>query len=520
MSTKSLLKSSGIISAATAVSRVLGFIRDILVARFFGTGASIEAFFVAFRIPNLLRHIVAEGAANSAFVPVLSEHLVTKSKEDYWQVVNVLFNIVLICLTCIVIIGIFAAPFIVRIVAPGFSADEKLILLAIKLTRIIFPYILLIGMAAYFMGILNSLKHFSVPAFAPIFLNISIITAILIFYRNVTVMHLAFAVLIGGVFQLLVQIPVLYAKGMRFGFPATLRHPVVKKIGKLLFPRVLGTAVYQLNVLVDTMLASFYTIVGAGGIAALWYAYRLIQLPTAVFGTSLAMASLPTLSQYYARDEMDKFKKTISFLLRAFFLIIIPATAGFIILGSHIIRIIFQGGAFTAYSTAITNTALLFNSFGLFSYAGIRIMVFSFYSMQDTVTPVKTASIALVINIVLNLILMWPLKIGGLALATSIAGIFNFSALLYILRKRIGNFSGEYMALFLFKIILAVLLMAGVLYFGLDKFNTFIRARGFAFSIGALFLYILIGIGVYLTALYALRVKELGTFAKWILKKR
>ena len=147
-------------------------------------------------------------------------------------------------------------------------------------------------------------------------------------------------------------------------------------------------------------------------------------------------------------------------------------------------------------------------------------MVFSFYSMQDTVTPVKTASIALVINIVLNLILMWPLKIGGLALATSIAGIFNFSALLYILRKRIGNFSGEYMALFLFKIILAVLLMAGVLYFGLDKFNTFIRARGFAFSIGALFLYILIGIGVYLTALYALRVKELGTFAKWILKKR
>jgi len=520
MSTKSLIKSTSIISIATATSRVLGFLRDILIARFFGTGASIQAFVVAFRIPNLLRHMVAEGAANSAFVPVLSEYLVKKKKDEYWQLANVLLNLVLAGLMGIVIIGVLAAPLIVRIKAPGFVTDPDQLKLAITLTRIIFPYILLIGLTAYAMGILNSLKHFSAPAFAPALLNISIITAILIFHRDVSVITLAISVLIGGLLQLLMQIPVLYRKGMRLSIPKTLRHPAAGKIGRLLLPRTLGAAVYQLNLLIDTMLASLHWIVGAGGIAALWFSNRLIQLPTAVFGISLATAILPTLSGHFVKKEMDRFKDAIIFSLKALFFFMIPATIGFMVLGSPIVEILFQRGEFTSYSTMITNTALFFYAFGLFSYPGIKIMVFSFYSMQDTITPVKTASIALFINVVLNLILMYPLKIGGLALATSIAGIFNFSALFYLLRKKIGSLGEKYLWVFLCKTIVAALIMGFVLYLGLARFDTFLLDRGFLFKITSLLSYILIGIFVYLIMLYILRVKELGKFTRWILRRR
>ncbi len=505
---------------ATATSRILGFVRDILVAGAFGTGAAIQAFIVAFRIPNLMRHMVAEGAASSAFVPVLSEYLANKKREEFWDLVNVLLNLILASLMLIVVIGIFAAPVIVRIIAPGFTTDHYQLNLAIGLTRTIFPYILLIGLAAYAMGILNSLKHFSLPAFAPAFLNIAIISAILLCRPNVSVSTLAFAVLVGGALQLAIQIPMLYKKGMRLKWPLSFRHPAAKKVGLLLLPRTLSAAVYQLNVLIDTMLASLHWIVGAGGIAALWFSNRLIQFPTAVFGTSLATAALPNLSQQFARGEIDKFKETINFLLKAMFLIMIPATIGIMVLGLPIVRVLFERGEFTPYSTSITHTALLFYAFGLFSYPGIKIMVYSFYSMQDTMTPVKTASIALFINVILNVILMWPLKIGGLALATSIAGIFNFSYLLFMLKRRLGSLEGAHMTRFLIKVIVAALGMGGILYMGLGKLNTLITGAGFFASFGYILVYILGGLIIYLTILYLLRLSELGKFIRWILRKR
>lgn len=520
MSTKSLIKSTGIISIATGLSRMLGFIRDVLIAGIFGTGAAIQAFIVAFRIPNLLRHMVAEGAASSAIVPILSEYKVNKSTEEYWRLTNVLLNLVLAVLMGIVIIGTLAAPIIVRLIAPGFITDPEQLKLAITLTRIIFPYILLIGLAAYAMGILNSLKHFSVPAFAPCLLNISFILFILLFRKDISVMTLAFAVLVGGMLQLAIQIPVLYKKGMRLRFPLTLRHPAAGKVGRLLVPRIMGAAVYQFNVLVDTILASLHWIVGAGGVAALWFSNRLIQLPTAVFGTAIATAALPTLSGYYTRGQTKKFKDTINYSLRATLFLMIPATVGIMVLGSQIVRIVFERGEFTAYSTLITNRALFFYAFGLFSYPGIKVLVYSFYSMQDTLTPVKTASASLTVNLILNLILMWPLKIGGLALATSAAGIFNFLALFFILRKKIGSLGEKEIGLFFIKTIIASLIMGAILYLGIGRFNIFLADKGSLLGILYLFLYVIAGVAIYLITLYILRAKELGKLTAWLLKKR
>ncbi len=511
MSTKSLLKSAGIISFGTATSRVLGFVRDILIANFFGTGAPLQAFLVAFRIPNLLRHFVAEGAVNSAFVPVLSEYLIKKEKKDYWHLANILLWVITIILIIIVLIGIVAAPLIVKIMAPGFAQEEGVFKLAVSLTRVIFPYIFFIGLAAYAMGLLNSLKHFTAPAFAPVLLNLSIIMAVTIFKRDLSVQTLALAVLAGGAAQLIVQIPVLIQKGMRVKIPKTLYHPTAGTILKLLLPRMLGATVYQINILVDTILASLHWIVGAGGIAALYYSNRLIQLPTAIFGIALATASLPTLSSYYTKKNTKEFKDTLNFSLKALLIVMVPATIGLMVMGHDIVRVLFQRGEFTSYSTTITYNALLFYGIGLFSYGGIKILVFCFYSMRDTMTPVKTAAISLIINVVLNLILMWRLKIGGLALATSIAGISNFFMLLFLLRKRIGAFSGEAFAPFLIKLSLAGLIMGTCLYVacGITTLNAF----GLALAICA-------GGVIYFSTLVTLRVRELGKFGQWILKRR
>ena len=245
-SKKHILKSAGIIGSATVVSRILGFARDILIARFFGTARYAQAFVVAFRIPNMLRDLIGEGATNSAFVPVLSEYSQTRKKEEFWHLANVLLNVLLIALSAVTLLGVVFAPLIVRLIAPGFITDPEKLNITIHLTRFLFPYVLLVGLLAYSMGILNSLKHFSAPAFAPAILNLSIIICAL--SRQGSVTALAIGVLVGGVAQLLVQLPVLRSRGFRFNFKSGFRHAAVKKIGVLLVPRILGSCVYQINI--------------------------------------------------------------------------------------------------------------------------------------------------------------------------------------------------------------------------------------------------------------------------------
>ncbi|MDP2912199.1 MAG: murein biosynthesis integral membrane protein MurJ [Candidatus Omnitrophota bacterium] len=505
MSKKHIIKSAGIIGFATVISRILGFVRDIIIARFFGTARYAEAFVVAFRIPNMLRDLVGEGATNAAFVPVLSEYFVNK-KEEFWELANIILNVLLIALSAITIIGVIASPLIVRLIAPGFLEDPEKFAITVKLTRLMFPYILLIGLAAYTMGILNSLKHFSAPAFGPCFLNMAIIICAVIWGESVT--GLASGVLIGGVLQLAIQIPVLHRKGFRFYFTKKLKHPAAAKIGVLLLPRILGSCMYQVNLFINTILASLSGIVGAGGVAGLYYANRIFQFPLAIFGIAIAQAALPTMSIEALEEGSDKLKKTLSFSLRAINFIIVPASIGLMVLAVPITRTLFERGKFDHYSTLITANALIFYSIGLFSYSGIKIFVSCFYSLKDTLTPVKIAGASLFLNIILNLTLMFPLKIGGLALAASLSGIFNFFALFYVLRKKIGYLDDRKILVSFLKVLLASLAMALVTYIC-------------AFKIGLnLFIVILIAMASYIASAFIFGVGETKEFLSWMLRKK
>jgi len=440
-SLRSIIKSTSILSVGTLSSRILGFLRDVILAKLLGTGFRADAFFVAFKIPNLFRDLVGEGATNAAVVPVLSEYLHKKEKEDFWRLVSVILTIALIVLSVITILGIILAPVIVRVIAPGFMANPQKLLLAIHLTKIMFPYLIFIGLTAYCMGILFTFRSFFAPAFSPCLLNIAIIISALIASRTMAepVFGLAIGVLVGGVLQLIAQIKPLLNIGMRFKKPKSLRHPGATQIGKLLIPRMVGSGVYQLTVLIDTFCASLAMIVGPGGISAIYYANRIIQFPMGVFSIALASAILPSLSGLANKKDIESIKKTVAFSLENIFFVMCPTTVILVLFSTPIIRILFQRGEFGEYSTGITASALSFYALGLFSFGGIKILVTAFYALQDTKTPVKVAAICLTINAALNFILMFPLKVGGIALASAIAGTINFLALFYIMNKRLGG---------------------------------------------------------------------------------
>ncbi|MDD5136370.1 MAG: murein biosynthesis integral membrane protein MurJ, partial [Candidatus Omnitrophica bacterium] len=399
---------------------------------------------------------------------------------------------------------------IVRLIAPGFSADIEKFEVTVRLTRILFPFLLLVGLWAYAMGVLNSLGIFAAPAFGPSAMNISMILCAMWFGENV--FGLAAGVLVGGFLQLAIQIPPLIRSGWKARLTNEFTHPKAKKIGMLLVPRALGACVYQVNVFVSTILASLSGIVGEGAVAALYYANRVWQLPLAIFGIALAQAALPMMSRHVALNEKEKLKGTLAFSLNVLSFILIPATVGLIVLRVPITKVLFERGAFTAYSTQITATALLFYAVGLVACGGIKVLVNTFYSMHDTMTPVKTALAALVVNIVLNVALMFPLKLGGLALATSISAVFNFIALYIMLSRRIGDFGTAAIIETFVKVLLASLVMGMILQLLMNCISSF--------TFISLVLAIVAAIAVFLVSSYFLKVKELTELLTWISKKR
>lgn len=510
MTRKKLLKSTGVIGLATTLSRVLGFIRDIVIARFFGTDVFAQAFVVAFRIPNLLRDLVGEGAMNAALVPVLTGELTDKGRKGFLALAQVVLNILFVVLLVLTVIGIIVSPLIIKLIAPGFIADTEKFNVTVALTRMLFPFLILVGLWAYTMGALNSLGYFAAPAFGPCVLNFFIIACAAAFGENI--FGLASGVLIGGIAQLLIQLPPLMMNGWRPIITKEFRHPGAKKIGILLIPRALGACVYQVNVFVSTILASLSSIVGEGAVAALYYANRVWQLPLAIFGIALAQAALPTMSRHAALNDKAKLKDTVVFGLRALFFILIPSSIGLIVLSAPITRALFERGAFTAYSTAITSDALVFYSIGLVACGGIKVLVNAFYAMSDTVTPVKTAVVSVILNILLNVVLMWPLKVGGLALATSISATVNFAALYVLLEKRLGRLGTREMVIYIGKVVLASAVMAIVIKAPCPLFCAG-RVLGLLSSIIA-------GIAAFIISSYFLGISELRELVQWILKRR
>ena len=437
-----IVRTTSVLSLGTLSSRALGFIRDVILAKFLGTSFRADAFFVAFRIPNLFRDILGEGGMNSSVVPVIAEYA-QKEKKDLMAFLNAVFVLLLMALSLLTLLGIVFAPVVVRLIAPGFMEDPAKLKLTIQLTRIMFPYLILIGLTAYGMGVLFVFRSFVVPAFSPCLLNLSIIASAFVSLAVPVdqVFCLAVGVLVGGVLQLGAHVTPVLSQGVRLQFPGTVNHPGVKKVGRLILPRLFGSGVYQLSVFVDTFCASLSSVVGTGGISAIYYANRVLQFPMSIFGVAVASAILPTLSGFAAKSDLEEFRRTLGFALKSILFVMVPISVFLVLFSTPIIRLLFERGAFDAYSTAITSQALLFFALGLFGFAASKVLVTAFHSLQDTATPAKVAALCLLVNVALNFILMKPLKVGGIALASAISSGINFFVLFSVLGGRLKGFS-------------------------------------------------------------------------------
>ncbi len=457
-----VVRAAGIVGTATMLSRIFGLIRDTIVAGFFGAGLATDAFFVAFRIPNLLRRLLAEGSLTVSFVPVFTEYLRHKTREEALELANMSFTALSILLAGVSLLGVLFSPFIVTIMAPGFVKVASQYDLTVFLTRFMFPYIFLISLVALCMGILNSLRHFAAPALSPVVLNLAMILAALTLrgYFEEPIVALAVGVMAGGVLQLAMQWPFLIKMGVRLKPNFHFRHPGVKRIGLLMLPAAFGAAIYQINIFVGTILAS---LLPPGSVSYLYYADRIVELPLGVFAIAVGTATLPSFSDQVALGRIDELKRTIAFSLRLILFITIPATVALIVLRVPIISVLFQRGEFSAQATTLTAQALLCYTVGLWAFSVIRIIVSAFYSLQDTRSPMKAAIVALVVNAAFSVALMFPLKHGGIALATSIASAVNVGMLWVILKRRIGTVLDSEFYLSLGKTLLASLVMWGMI---------------------------------------------------------
>ncbi|MBN1880964.1 MAG: murein biosynthesis integral membrane protein MurJ [Deltaproteobacteria bacterium] len=433
-----IIRAAGVVSGATFGSRVMGYIRDMVTAFFFGTGNAADAFFLAFTIPNLLRRLFAEGTLTVSFVPVFTEYYEFHGRDEARVVASVTMTALSIVLLGVVLAGIYFSPQIIAVMAPGFLEDPEKYRLTVHLTRIMFPYIFFISLSALSMGILNSLGHFLAPASAPIFLNIAMIGAMFFLCPafQTPINGLAVGVIVGGILQLVIQLPALAQRGMipriRFQFS----HPAVRSILRLVLPAVFGASIYQINVVVIRLLAS---LLPAGSISYLYYADRLTQFPLGIFAVALGTAVLPSMSKMAAKGDMDRLKTTFTDSLALTLYITVPATVGLIVLREPIMSLLFFRGEFDYVSVIKSADALLFFSLGLPAVSAVRVMSNAFYARQDTKTPVKVGALAMIINILLSLWLMTILEHSGLALAVSLASVVNGTLLLVIFRRIMGR---------------------------------------------------------------------------------
>ncbi len=435
---------AGLVAFATFISRILGFVRDMVLANIFGATVAADAFYVAFRIPNMFRELFAEGSMSAGFIPVFTKYLTNRPREEAKALANSAFTTLFLLLAILTCLGLLFSPHIVSAIAPGFRGNPHQFHLTTTLTRIMFPFLFFVSLAALAMGILNSALRFGPPAFASGVFNVVSILFVLglaPFFDEPTYAA-AIGVTLGGLAQCLIQFPALRQEGFPFSFrrPLWPLHPGVIQMGKLILPTSVGLSVMQINLFVNTLLAS---LLPTGSVSFLYYGMRLIHFPLGIFAVALSTALLPTLSAQVAKGETAALRHTLSFGLRLIFFLTFPAMMGLIFLRIPIVHLLFEHGEFDAQATLGTANAILFYATGLWAFAGIRIVVPVFYALSDTKTPVKIGIISVVLNLVLNILLMRPLGYKGLALATSLSAIFNFSALLVILRRHTGAIDGR-----------------------------------------------------------------------------
>jgi len=438
-------------------SRLLGVVRTMAIADAFGTTPDLDAYWVAFRLPDLIFQVLAGAAMGSAFIPTFARYIAQKDEEEAWRLASSVLNLVAAMTGVLAVAAVLLAPWLVPLMAPGL--EEGLQDQAVELTRIMLVSPVLFAISGMLTGILNARQHFLLVALAPMFYNLSIIFGAVFLSEPWGVQGLAAGVVLGSGLHLLVQVPGLFGVGMRYHLEARWRHPGVREVGRLMLPRMAGLAAAQANFVVAIFFASRLE---EGSISALSYAWMLAIMPLALFGVAIATAVFPTMAQQVATDSLDRMQSTLYASLRYILFLIIPASVGLILLREPLVSLLLERGEFTARSASITSSALLFYSFGLFAHSGVEILSRGFYALRDTRTPVALAILSMVLNLLFSIALVGPMEHDGLALAMSLATIIEASLLFIVLQRRLAGLDASKLASFLLRTVAATALMAAV----------------------------------------------------------
>jgi putative peptidoglycan lipid II flippase len=497
-----LLRALAAVSSLTMVSRVLGYVRDFFIARVFGAGLLTDAFFVAFKIPNLLRRLFAEGAFSQAFVPLLAEHK-HKDEQEAKRLIDAVSTVLFLALAVTAALGVAAAPLIVYLTAPGFALDpEKPFALTVSLLRVTFPYILFISLVSLCAGILNTWNRFSIPAITPALLNVSFIVGAAFFaqYFDPPVMVLAWAVFAGGILQLVFQVPFLAKLGLLPRWRLDLSHPGLRRVLLLMLPAAFGVSVSQISLVLNQIFASFLR---SGSVSWLYYADRLMELPAGVLGVAVGTILLPSLSKYHAAANASEYSRLLDWGLRVTVLLAVPAAAALAVLALPLIAMLFQYGRFGAEDAWMTRQALVAYSVGLVGMILVKILAPGFYARQNVVTPVKIGVLTLVATQLMNLAFVGPLKHAGLALAIGLGACLNALLLYSILRRQRIYVPEPGWPVFTLKVLASVSFMAIVLFSSMGEASWWLRAP-WQHKVPAVSGLVVLGAGVYAACLLAL----------------
>lgn len=463
-----LLKALATVSSMTLLSRILGFVRDFVIARAFGAGVATDAFVVAFRLPNLLRRLFAEGAFSQAFVPILAEYKNKRGESETHQLVNRVASLLFVILLAVTVLGIIGAPLLIYASAPGFSSDADKFELTVQLTRICFPYILCMSLVALSAGVLNTWSRFAVPAFTPVLLNLSFIGMALFAapYFAQPILTLGWAAVIGGFLQLGIQLPALARIGLLPRWDWAPADAGVRRILRLMAPAVLGVSISQVSLLINTVFASFLV---TGSVSWLYYADRLMEFPSGLLGAALGTILLPSLAKLHASDQRAGFSALLDWGIRLTLMLTLPCALAFAVLSVPLLSTLFQHGAFTAEDVLQTRNALIAYSVGLTGIIMVKILAPGFYARQDIRTPVKIGLMTLVLTQLLNLIFIYGLDFAhaGLALSIGVAACFNAGFLLIGLRKREVYIPQSGWRIFGLRLCMALCALGAVLWFGM-----------------------------------------------------
>ncbi|MPY88308.1 MAG: murein biosynthesis integral membrane protein MurJ [Luteitalea sp.] len=506
-----LARSAGLVGVATMTSRALGVVREQVLAYAFGASDVMDAFNVAFRLPNLMRDLFAEGAMSAAFVPTFTRHLAQRGKNEAWRLGARVMSALIVVTALLVVLAMVFADQLVWLYASEYAAVPGKLELTTELTRVMFPFLTLVAVAVAMMGMLNAIGYFFVPSLSPALFNVATILSVFLIVPLMPrfgwhpTMGLAIGVLLGGLAQVAVQWPLLERQGFRFRFELAPRDPGLREVLLLLGPGTLGVAAMQINLFVSTYLA---TSQGTGAVASLAYAFRLMYLPIGLFGVSIATAVVPALSQHAARDDIAALRRTFSHAVRLTMMLNVPASVGLMTLATPIVALLYERGAFTSSATTTVALALMAYAPGLIGYSTVKVASPTFYALRDSRTPATVSVVAVAANVVFSITLVRMMGFVGLALGTALASLVNGGVLFWLLRRRLHGIDGRRIAVAFVKILAASLVMGGAAWLVQQQFELWLPGRALVRQLVRVLGSIGVALAVLLACSKLLRIKE------------